>query len=188
MKQLESNVLIVIDNFLDANSDLYREITEDDNWGKFSSFRGWLERDATPDDIWGVLSNRIWKFASELLPSEFEGIEYWRGEIHPGESLNWHNDDDQSLYDKTGESSFPEIGSIYYAHKTPVSEGFLEIQREYDDVFNIGGMERIQPVPNRLVIFDSKVLHRVSPVVQGVRRHFTTNIWKKKPIEENFIK
>jgi len=186
VKQLESNVLVVIDNFLDTNSDLYREITEDDYWGKFKSFHGWLERDATPDDIWGVLSNRIWKFGSQLLPSEFEGIEYWGGEIHPGEGLDWHNDDDQSLYDKTGESSFPEIGSIYYAHKTPISEGFLEIQREYDDVFNIGGMERIQPVPNRLVIFDSKVFHRVSPVVQGVRRHFTTNIWLKKPDLDNF--
>lgn len=185
-------MLIVIDNFLDTSSCLYKKITHDDSWNVPVIDYGWLDRGATPTDRWSALADKIWRFASELLPSDFEGTEYWGQELGQDVSLNqmgWHQDKDQYLYDSTGgeEVVHPEIGSIYYAHKTPIAEGFLEIQRESENVWDVGGMERIQPIPNRLIIFDSSVFHRVSPVLSGVRRHFATNIWKKKPTEENFI-
>jgi len=46
--------------------------------------------------------------------------------------------------------------------------------------------ERIKPVPNRLVIFNSGDIHRVTRVTKGLRRCFATNVWVDKPSNENF--
>ena len=46
--------------------------------------------------------------------------------------------------------------------------------------------EKILPVPNRLVIFQSNASHHVEDVTGGIRRGLTINIWKDKPLEQNF--
>jgi hypothetical protein len=46
------------------------------------------------------------------------------------------------------------------------------------DIFNV---ERIRPITNRKILFDSAQLHRISPVYNGHRINFVSSLWKEKP-------
>ena len=42
-------------------------------------------------------------------------------------------------------------------------------------------LERIKPIENRLIMFDPSKAHRVTEILDGNRRAFLANAWKKKP-------
>ena len=155
--------MIIIDDFLPKDSLALQTITDDSLWETCLPYK-WIS-----------------KFG--ILPDKFAGVEYWSNAMALGGSktdLPWHYDKDEQLYNGgKGELKTPFIGSVYYAHKEIPDGGFLEIDRE-------GDVERIQPVPNRLIIFDSATVHRVVPITSGLRRTFATNVWIDKPKEENF--
>ena len=177
-------MLIVIDNFLPEDSVALVTMQDDALWKKPLPY-SWIGKDEPATDVWQQMCAHIWGSATPLgaVPAEFGGVEYWSGILEAGgkkKDLPWHYDKDEHLYSGgTGELKTPFIGSVYYAHKEIPDGGFLEINRE-------GDIERIQPKPNRLIIFDSATVHQVVPVTSGIRRTFATNIWIDKPSEENF--
>ncbi len=186
-------MLLVLDNFLEESDPLLSEVQSDKFWEDPLKFT-FLEKDREPLDLWQKLVTKIWAqpYVQKFLPNEYDGTEYWTNIISTEEKdlrlLPWHIDKDEyinSIHINAGNDEgfvTPYIGSVYYAHKSLPIDGYLEISRGKE----LGDIERIQPVPNRLVIFDSSVLHRVLPVESGIRRCFATNIWINKPSEENF--
>lgn len=180
--------MIIIDDFLPKDSLALETITDDSLWQNHLGYK-WIGRDDPAKDVWQQMAVHIWGEVSKfgILPDKFDGVEYWTNPIVFGsakEDLPWHYDKDEYLYNfanggETKELKTPYIGSVYYAHKEIPDGGFLEIDHE-------GDFERIQPVPNRLIIFDSAKYHRVVPITSGLRRTFATNVWIDKPREENF--
>ena len=181
-------MLIVIDNFLDTESDTYKKVTSEESWGDGKKFAGisnkafgWMNKDETPSNTFEEVSVKIWEYAKNYMPVEYDGMEYWYNQLDEGQSLPAHQDKDEALLQKTGELVHPFIGAVYYCHKELPTGGFLQIERGRSRE-----LERIQPVPNRLVVFDSSNYHSVSEIRHGCRRHLATNIWVKKPDEDNF--
>jgi|TARA_R110000744_G_scaffold86535_7_gene169089 hypothetical protein len=176
--------MIIIDDFLPKDSLALQTITDDSLWETCLPYK-WIGTEEAASDVWQQMSVHIWGEISKfgILPDKFAGVEYWSNAMALGGSktdLPWHYDKDEQLYNGgKGELKTPFIGSVYYAHKEIPDGGFLEIDRE-------GDVERIQPVPNRLIIFDSATVHRVVPITSGLRRTFATNVWIDKPKEENF--
>jgi len=194
-------VLLVIDNFLKEDDILLEDIRNDDLWDSPLTFK-FMDKNIKSLNTWQDLVHRIWDHpcVKNFLPDEYAGTEYWSNILSipgPKQDLPWHFDKDEHLNtefienEKTPGYSLstpegivtPYIGSVYYAHKALPTEGYLEIRRGQSDT----AIERIQPVPNRLVIFDSGTLHRVTHITSGVRRCFATNIWIDKPRDENFL-
>ena len=181
-------MLLVIDNFLDQEDNLLYDIQHDRYWLESLPYK-FMDKDSDNRvDVWQKMATKIWSHVSRygVLPEEYAGVEYWNNIMSiPGnrQDLPWHFDKDEHLYNTAGELKTPYIGSVYYAHKFLPSEGYLEIKRGE----NMCDVERIQPVPNRLVIFDSGTVHRVTHITSGMRRCFATNIWIDKPCEENFV-
>jgi len=176
-------MLIVIDNFLPEDSVALETIQSDALWKKTLPY-SWLGKDDPAQNVWQQMCAHIWGSVAPLgaTPSDFAGVEYWTGILKARgkkKDLPWHYDKDEHLFSSTKDLKTPFIGSVYYAHKEIPDGGFLEIDRE-------GDVERIQPQPNRLIIFDSATVHRVVPITSGTRRTFATNIWIDKPNEENF--
>lgn len=177
-------MLIVIDNFLPEDSEALHTIQDDSLWKKPLPY-SWIGTHSPAENVWEQMCAHIWGSVSAygVLPEQFDGVEYWTQTMNARgkkRDLPWHYDKDEHLYaGGDGELKTPHIGSVYYAHKSIPDGGFLEIDRE-------GDVERIQPQPNRLIIFDSATVHRVVPITSGLRRTFATNVWVTKPSEENF--
>jgi hypothetical protein len=180
--------MLVIDNFLHEDDPLLFDIQHDRYWVNTLPYN-FMDKDAEPKNIWEQMVNRIWDTVSSygVLPLEYDGVEYWNNIMSiPGsrQDLPWHFDKDEYLYNGgIGELRTPYVGSVYYAHKQMPTEGYLEIQRGEGE----GDVERLEPMPNRLIIFDSGTIHRVTHITSGLRRCFATNIWINKPSEENFV-
>jgi len=186
VKQLESNLLVVIDNFLDTKGDVYKKVTSEEawaDWDKLETDTYWMDRDENPPNIFAEVGVKIWEYASNYTPVDYDGIEYWYKQTshYAKNHLGRHKDKDEAHWLKTGEFKHPFIGSIYYCHKEVPTGGFLQIERGMSRE-----LERIQAVPNRLILFDSSNWHSVSEVRHGTRRHLATNIWIKKPDADNF--
>ena len=46
-------------------------------------------------------------------------------------------------------------------------------------------LERIQPITNRAVFFNSNRVHRMSRMYSGTREMLASTVWKKKPLTFN---
>lgn len=170
--------MIIVDNFITEKSFL-NELRKDEYWEcplKYS----WKDKESDNKNIWEVLASTIWHNA--MLDFEYSGYEYWTNTFKIGNQteLDWHYDKDEAYWKNKNKIITPKIGCVWYAHTEIPDGGFLEINRE-------GDLERIQPVPNRLIIFDPETPHRVVSITSGVRRTFASNIWIEKPLEENFV-
>lgn len=166
--------MIIIDNFLDGS--LLEEIRQDNLWEDNLPYT-WSNYGSSPTNVYTKVANYIW-YEKFVYDKEFDGYEYWT-QVIDNRGIDWHYDKDEHLFWEQKVLSCPKLGSIYYAHSEPVSGGFLEIERD-------SGIERIEPVPNRLIIFNSAKRHRVEKSSGNIRRSLLTNIWTKKPSEENF--
>ena len=88
--------------------------------------------------------------------------------------MQWHFDKDETVYERDGTVISPAIGSVYYPVPNTVQGGYLEIQDESKEI------ERIAPVFNRMVIFQSDHLHRVSPCMQARALFLSLTSGRKK--------
>lgn len=167
--------MIILDDYL--SGELLEKIRDDSLWIDNVPSR-WLDYNSKPVNTYTELANRIW-YTTIRYNKPFVGYEYWT-QVVSNRDLGWHQDKDEHYYNTTGSIKTPSMGSIYYAHEESVTGGFLEIKRG-DEV------ERIQPVPNRLIIFDSSAFHRVTHTSTGVRKSLLVNIWEEKPMVENFM-
>lgn len=175
--------MIVIDDFLAPSQ--WDQFTYEGLWYKPKGYQ-WCDVDQPVRTIWEEIATYIWMYVDsrEYVDLEsFDGIEHWTNIMDPDgySDLPIHYDKDEYLWRETGQVITPSIGSVLYAHDKMPEGGFLEILNEDMTV-----RERLAPVPNRLIIFNSGELHRVTPTTSGIRKVFATNIWPTKPSEENF--
>jgi len=164
--------LILIDDFLN-----------DDEWDIFNSEVVWGEKisnNFVPVDELGMrglfveeIVLKIWNTFSLDHKDNMQYYEYWTNFLSPDEPLDWHIDKDEVMYEESQQLSKPAYGAVLYPdHK--VSGGFLEIEHSKGEV------ERIAPMPNRLVLFHAgDKYHRVSPIHYGQRMTLATNLWGK---------
>lgn len=109
---------------------------------------------------------------------EFAGFEYWVNHLSPddGDDLDWHVDKDEHLYEKEDKIIHPDMGMVLYLHEAEPKGGYLEINK----------IERLRAVPNRIIVFDPSVIHRVTPT-KAPRITLAANLWRKAPSKENFF-
>lgn len=124
------------------------------------------------------------------------GIEYWsRKLVAPDPGLAWHQDTNEKEFN-TNNYEIAGASMTYYTLVEDLVGGNLELY-PYDDrekentrlsiknYLELGTEEHhketIRCVQNRMVIYDSARLHRVSHVHAGVRENLASSIWFKKP-------
>lgn len=168
--------MVVIDNFIKDN-ELLAELANSDNW-KENLPSMWFSRSSDDKSMWFRLVKHIWSAIANLQDlGDYEGFEVW-SQVIDNRTLDWHQDKDEYLWVSQQKLVTPTWGSIYYAHSTQVEGGFLEIKTPR-------GIERLEPVPNRLIIHNPANIHRVCFSGRG-RRSLLSNLWSVKPLEENF--
>ena len=175
--------MLLIDDFL-PEGDLKTSMESEELW-KESLPLSWYECGKQIKDHKEEFCHLVWnKFFFTPTPVEITGWEYWSHSMDSQSSYNnldFHVDSDSGLSEPSEEDYnieekyIAKHGFIYYAHKELPEGGYLEVKREY------GELERIQPVPNRLIIFDPSCVHRVTRVTKGVRRSLVCNLWKIPP-------
>jgi len=172
--------LKIIDNLL-PEGDFLNDIRDDKRWQNPHPF-SWCDGKQTKN-LWEDLAYFVWNHI-EKPDFDYAGFEYWTNPIPRKDGtdvLEWHLDKDEHAWWTHKNMVNPAIGMVYYAHTETPKGGYLEIQHE-------DGVERIQAVPNRLIIFDpGKYVHQVTKVLSGQRRTFASNIWIEKPSKENFV-
>ena len=171
--------MIIVDNFL-SDGELKDELTAESNWNSSLGY-SWSDKHSEATNAWSIFCRAIWN--EFYIPKhDYAGFEYWTNLSYPSteDSLPWHYDHDEHLYNTTGTIVTPNLGLVYYCHKELPEGGYLEIDRGNNQ------LERIQPVPNRLIIFDPSIKHHVTPLSGGVRKTLACNVWIDKPMSENF--
>lgn len=183
-------MIVVIDNFI-KDHNLRRNVSNIPllkTPGVYKWWNGWWN--SKPENTMEDLIQYIWKDNCPITESfQISGFEYWTG-IQSSELDNYddnlilHADRDEKLWDATGRTESPVMGSVYYPDQSEFEGGMLEI---YTNGFD-NPPETIYAKPNRLIIFDAgSVLHRVSVVTKGTRRAIAINLWQS-PIYSERIK
>jgi len=164
--------MIVQDSF-NTDQQMLDEYNQSENWSdQFQADTmwtpGWWAKE--PENIWERTLQKIWEpLITDTSP--VKGFEYWLNVIHVSDHMQWHFDKDEVKYERDGTVVSPAIGSVYYPVPHLVKGGYLEIQDEVHEI------ERIAPVYNRMIVFQSNHLHRVTPVYAGPRFVFVSNVW-----------
>jgi hypothetical protein len=173
--------MIVIDNFLQP--EVFMLLQNEKYWEKPLPLNFVAREKDNFDNVYLSIVKHGWSAASKLDPTikrsyeERKGIELWTHILGPNEKdngLDWHIDKDEKLYEETGKIKTPLYGSIFYCHQeiNLIDDmGMLELGTPPE-------IERIKPLPNRLVIFKSNTPHRVTPGTQSSpRRSIISNLW-----------
>ncbi len=139
---------------------------------------GWWR--SSPANPLELTIQRVWQ--GQIAEAEVAGFEYWFNNLSVGRSLKWHRDCDEALRAREGRYITPMIGNVYYVIVKDVVGGLLELSNNSSllDV-ETSELERIQPVENRLVVFDPSFWHRVTRLARGRRIAFQVNLWSEKP-------
>lgn len=164
--------MIIIDNFLSEQD--WIQFNNPSNW-EYRHENTWVDNNKEPEYFYEGLSKMIWNFFDPSHDHYSKGYEYWTNILSEEVQMGWHHDKDEALYEKTKEIKRPLMGCTLYANHDNLKGGYLEVQGEE--------LERIAPVPNRLVIFNAFDYHRVSEITQGTRRVFACNLWDEKLID-----
>lgn len=167
--------MLLIDDFL-PEGDLKYRLSNPSLWIKNKDWQ-WQDIDASEVNVFEEFLSYAWK---EIYWNHMDGItgwEYWTQCIEQGIQLNFHVDDNSLDPDdlKGQPHKLSKFGLSYYAQKEIPNGGYLMIQRDNGEV------ERIQPKPNRLVIFDSATPHAVSVINEGYRSSLVSVAWDEKP-------
>ena len=117
---------------------------------------------------------------------------------------DWHTNHEETAYKKTQDEEWmwrqhgtstsgidphfkhPFLTIVFYPIDHDVEGSYLELSEETRENGNFHGpedvenLERIKPVYNRLVVFDSSRWHKVSPIISGDRYAITIDIWDLK--------
>ena len=123
----------------------------------------------------------VWsKYAN--FENDIAGFEYWNNLGGPNSSLGWHVDKDIKYYVENKKHIMPSAGHIYYVESKKVEGGYLEISNLPNNLPpDLKKIEKIQPLENRLIMFNPSQPHRVTKIISGKRRAFLANVWIKKP-------
>ena len=181
-------MIVVIDNFikdpalLNEIAQNYSDIFKDP--GNYKYWTGWWNSPA--NNTTKKIIEYVWGENCPVNASyNIDGFEYWTG-IQTEQSLDdgWndelpvHFDKDESIFEKTGETVTPIIGSVYYPAGQDFDGGDLAIYSDGRD----STPEVIKAKPNRFIIFDAgKDLHMVQQVTRGIRKAIAINLWENEP-------
>tara|TARA_R110000822_G_scaffold64282_1_gene157845 strand:+ start:1938 stop:2495 length:558 start_codon:yes stop_codon:yes gene_type:complete len=177
--------MIIFDDFL-PDSNLRENLTKDSFWDNTESFPikwvNFCEESSNPiEELCKLVWNKV-----VGIKQNIDGWEYWAHHLTADKhgKLDFHLDTDIShivsaekevQMVKNGEIRTTRNGFIYYAHQTLPEGGYLEIKNKNEEI------ERIEPVPNRLIVFDPSKKHRVAEVKYGVRKSIVSNAWDLMP-------
>ena len=78
---------------------------------------------------------------------------------------------------ETKELAYPMFGAILYFGNEDVEGGLLRIWEKEEP-------EEIEPIHNRLVVFDSAKPHGVTEVTKGIRKSIAINFWREPIMRE----
>lgn len=175
--------MYVKDNFLEPDSAILKELTDVSLWEElddvtYSKLSTFWDGEGELDNVWKRLINKIW---GDLDPASFGCFEYWVNILSDDMPLSWHQDKNEMEYIKNNNTICADTSTVFYGYPHKIEGGYLEIN-EGTRVDNIE-TERIQPVYNRIVVFDPSRWHRVMPVHEGLRYAFQVNIWNTAPEE-----
>ena len=145
----------------------------------------------TPTDQIQETLNHIWKDLINF--DDYAGIEYWVTKLEGESSGIWHLD----LVEQEQHKGYnPGDLTVVYYPWVDCTGGFLELmcndnRPSRDEMYlmlrrldpNI--LERIQPITNRAVFFNSNRVHRMSRMYSGTREMLASTVWKKKPLTFN---
>jgi hypothetical protein len=162
--------MLVIDDFLHIEDWMY--FNKNELWQERHR-NTWFSCDKEVEFFYEAISKSIWNTWNKDHIYACQGYEYWTHILSESNPMPWHKDKDEKYHMKTGEFVFPVMASVLYGEHKDLSGGYLEINNGSD-------IECIEPVPNRLVIFDGSKPHRVSNVRNGERRTFACNLWDRK--------
>lgn len=172
--------MLICDGFL-RDADLIGQLRNKKLWQTISSFNwwdGWW--DSPPVSPIERVIQKIWH--GQITESDMAGFEYWINVLTSEADLNWHRDCDEGLMRREGHCVTPAIGSVYYVKIEDVVGGFMELSHEPTLMeLESSELERIQPVENRLVVFNPSFWHRVSHLARGLRVALQVNLWREKP-------
>ena len=165
--------MIVIDDFV-KDQEILHYFSDIEIWTNlnkksynfYSSVHDKIDQ-SLADFIWKV-KNQFWKY------KKWEHFEYWVNITDPRHVLEWHVDKNEEIALKEDRLVCPQVGAVWYGFPHVVSGGYLEIINEEDIQADI---ERIQPVYNRIVVFDVSKTHRVAPILSGTRYGLQVNLW-----------
>ena len=177
--------MIIVDDFL--NDENFANISTHPLWDKWLILKSntnqkfhWKNKE---DPAVNVFETLIHGVVDDLLQftDPHQGYEYWLNTTIIGEGMPVHFDKDEIHMLNTQELRTPMLGMIYYAH-TEIPEGGELIIHAYENKH-----EKILPVPNRLVVFNSSQRHEVTRVLSGLRRSVAINIWDRPPLTNEYL-
>lgn len=157
----------------------------------YNFWNGWWKEE--PRNYAEQILKLLWEDVLDVEKYKNGGFEYWNRICVAGDTgLEWHQDD-ISDHEREKNYQIADKSMIYYPEvSNNCIGGFLEIAPYAKrstlekcnkavlsiDTFNV---ERIRPITNRKILFDSAQLHRISPVYNGHRINFVSSLWKEKP-------
>ncbi len=196
----------IIDNFV-KDRRLLNDMQDLSNKEFWHEGYSWWHNSSPTITLRHRLIDYMWLQGKFELPEPLIGFEHWTGIYDAEEKISYqdhvdhshfehiqadkkgskkfalihHYDKDEGLYNDTGEIVSPSIGCIYYPIlKQKCKGGKLRIydaepgEQAYDAPF-----ETVDPVPNRLIIFNPGILHAVEQVTKGSRFAIAINLWSK---------
>ena len=181
--------MIIKDNVLNLDFDLvetncYKTLPHYNFWG------GWWKQE--PRNIIEIVIQKLWQEYIDVDECIDGGFEYWGRTIAENGHLEWHQDTGE--YNYFNENYWCSDESLLYYPKVSndcvggflelapyKTRGTLENSHTAARTIDTNEVERIKPITDRMVFFDSAHLHRVTPVYKGVRYNLATALWKKTP-------
>jgi len=172
--------MLVYDGFL-KDARLLEVLRDENMWGKvpaYSWWNGWWR--SPPSNPLEETIQRVWQ--GQIAETEIAGFEYWFNALTDRKGLNWHRDCDEVLRRREGRYVCPTLGNVLYVIVEDVVGGFMELSDRTSLIeLESSELERIQPVENRLVVFNPSFWHRVSRLASGKRLALQVNLWTEKP-------
>ena len=181
--------MIVKDNVLNLDFDLvetdcYKSMPTYNYW------KGWWNE--KPRNIIETVIKQLWENYINVDECKDGGFEYWSRTLTKGGQLEYHQDTGE--YNYLDENYWcSDLSLLYYPKVSDDCKGgFLELApyRERGTLeqsqamarcIDTNEVERIKPVTDRMVLFDSAHLHRIAPVYDGIRYNLAIALWKKTP-------
>ena len=177
--------MIIIDDFV-SDPVTRKHLQSDEPWKKQMRFN-WKDRDSKSENVFEELCHEVWTNVHQPDDDvKDHGWEYWSHILNPQgiNSVPLHIDTDglgsmeiweEKKLIEEGVTKATKHGFIYYCHQEKPDGGRLEVKN--DD----GEVTQVDPIPNRLVIFDPSREHQVTQVTSGERRSFMSNLWPETP-------
>lgn len=169
----------IVDNFME-DEELLQKLNNKALWKDLDNldYNTYYPKDP-PSTVWHEVIQCVIHSPKLRLPN-CKHFEYWCNLLDDRNSLDWHIDKNEEKA-KKGKYVSPKLGVVFYGYPHKIQGGYLEIDNTYE--MPVGPIptrvdcERIEPLYNRVVVFDVSQEHRVAPVLKGTRYGLQINLW-----------